>query len=119
MMGSMQCYPAKRSRRGFRRKCRTTSPHAWADPGPDPGPTPSAIRTAWPAADGTRVLPKIPPPCAPLAAKRRLSWRARFSAAIRTYLTSVPDPPGYKVSLFCRIEYVAIRIFVYCPADLP
>lgn len=41
------------------------------------------------------------------AAKRRLSRRARFSAATRTYLTSVPDPPGYKVSLFCEIEGVA------------
>jgi hypothetical protein len=37
------------------------------------------------------------------AAKRRLSGRARFSAATRTYLASVPDPPGYK-ALFCRIE---------------
>ena len=35
------------------------------------------------------------------AARRRPSRRVRFSAATRTYLTRVPDPPGYKVSLFC------------------
>jgi hypothetical protein len=35
------------------------------------------------------------------------SRRARFSAATRTYLASVPDPPGHKTSLFCRKESVA------------
>ena len=28
------------------------------------------------------------------AARLRPSWRARFSAATRAYLGSVPDPPG-------------------------
>jgi hypothetical protein len=99
MMGSMQCYPAKRSRRGFRRKCRTTSPHAWTDPGPTParplGNPDGPASGRW----DTGIAEDLPP-CAPPAAKRRLAGTVQRGN--QNVPHERPDPPGYKVSLFCR-----------------
>ena len=101
MMGSMQCYPAKRSRRGFRRKCRTTSPHAWTDPGrprPDPLGNPDGPASGrW----DTGIAEDLPALC---TARRQAP--PELAGTVQRGNQNVPherpDPPGYKVSLFCR-----------------
>jgi hypothetical protein len=49
---------------------------------------------------------------------RRLSWRARFIAATRTKLASVPDHRARDLSPFCRIADVASS-HIYAMAWMP
>ena len=49
------------------------------------------------------------------AARRRPSRRARFSAATRTYLASVPESPGYKVHSSADVSELPVRMFMYGP----